>query len=123
VKKDHVFLEHILECIDRIEEYLAGIPEREFWSNTQVQDAVVRRLEVIGEAAKKISEPTRKKYPAIPWSKMAGMRDILIHEYFGVDYTIVWNTCKKSIPELKGQLKEVLKDLQAVKKKWCSEKN
>jgi len=72
---------------------------------------VVRRLEVIGEAANKISESTRKKYPVIPWGKMTGMRNILIHEYFGVDYVIVWNTCKKSIPELKGQFQEVLKDI------------
>lgn len=110
MKTEFVFIHHITESIELIEEYLRDISEEKFKQCRQVQDAVVRRLEIIGEATKNISKATREKYSEIPWRKMAGIRDILIHEYFGVDYNIVWDTCKNSLPELKQKLLEILKE-------------
>lgn len=110
MKHDLLFIDHIIESIELIEEYLKDISEKEFWCLSQVQDAVIRRVEVIGEAVKNISNTTKRKYPGVPWKKIAGMRDVLIHDYFGIDYSIVWNTCKSSLPELKEQLLKVLKE-------------
>lgn len=80
MRDDFVYLKHIFESIQLIETYVANISEPKFNNNLQIQDAVIRRLEIIGEATKKIPNPFREKYPQVPWKKMAGMRDILIHE-------------------------------------------
>lgn len=109
MKEDMTFLKHILESINAIEKYMQGISKQDFKASPLTQDAVVRRIEVIGEASKNISSATRKNFPSVPWRQLAGMRDILIHQYFGVYYDIVWETCKKDLPQVKQQLEDILR--------------
>lgn len=103
-KEPILFIEHILESIAFIEQYTNDIDIKAFMAEQQKQDSVLRRLEIIGEAVKNLPDGFKKQYPDIPWKKIAGMRDILIHDYFGVDLMQVWNTVKKEIPKLKKQL-------------------
>lgn len=103
-----VFIEHILESILLIETYTAEISKEEFLKSRQIQDAVMRRLEIIGEATKNIPEDFRKEHPDIPWREIAGMRDILIHEYFGVDLELTWTTVKENLPNLKQKLSRII---------------
>ena len=111
-KRDvRVFLEDILESIEKIEEYTTDVNEEEFYENTFVQDAVIRRLEIIGEAVKNIPDDFRVKYPDIPWRQIAGMRDVLIHAYFGVNPRRVWKVIKEDIPELKLKILKILEDI------------
>ncbi len=108
MKDDSIFIEHILEAIDQIMDYTEGVNKEEFDTNRMRQDAVIRQIEIIGEAAKKISSITTQKFPEIPWKQMAGMRDKLIHNYFGVDIGTVWLTVKNDIPLLQQQLKNLI---------------
>ncbi|MFA4890144.1 MAG: DUF86 domain-containing protein [Candidatus Paceibacterota bacterium] len=112
-KKDpKIFLEHILESIREIEKNIHRMPEVKFSRSIAIQDAVVRRLEIIGEAVRNIPDAFRKNYPKIPWKKIAGLRDILIHEYFGVDMSLVWKIANKDIPKLKRQITSILKKIR-----------
>jgi len=111
-KRDElVFLEDILEAIEKIEQYTAGLNEEDFLQDTEKQDAVIRRIEIMCEAVKNISKSTREKYPAVPWREMAGMRDIVIHNYFGVSITLVWRVVTVDIPVLKPKIERVITDL------------
>ena len=110
-KRDEiVFLEDILECVDKIAEYTENVTEIEFDKNFEKQDAIIRRIEIIGEAVKNISLETREKYLQIPWREMAGMRDIVIHEYFGVSIGMVWRVATSDIQKLKPQIEKIIKE-------------
>lgn len=104
-----LYLQDIWECILAIEEYSQSLTENEFIRNHLIQDAIIRRFEIMGEATKNIDEKLRNEYPDIPWKKIAGMRDIFIHEYFGIQLKRVWNTIKEEIPVLKQKLALILK--------------
>jgi len=107
-RDDTVYLQHILDAIARIEEYLQDINEESFHRRYLVQDGVVRQLEVIGEAIKHLSGELRDEYAHVPWRDFAGMRDKLIHHYFGVDMGTVWLTTKQDIPFLKAEVMRIL---------------
>lgn len=99
-----LYLQDIWESILAIEEYTQDIAEDDFYSNRQLQDAIVRRLEIIGEAVKNVDDDFRDKYPHIPWKKIAGMRDVVAHEYFGVKLDRVWDVVREDLPRLKQQM-------------------
>jgi uncharacterized protein with HEPN domain len=107
-KNPEIFLEHIKDSILLIEEYAKGVSQRMFIKDRSLQDAVIRRLEIIGEAVKNLPLSFRSKYPEIPWKQMAGMRDILIHEYFDVDLVLAWRVVKHELPAIKKRLIELL---------------
>jgi len=98
----------MLDAINLIESYLQNKDYKDFKNNRMLQDAVIREIEIIGEAAKNVSADFRKKYPDIPWRSIAGMRDKLIHGYFGVDLGAVWDTAIKDLPRLKRMLMSIL---------------
>ena len=108
-----VYVDDILECLERIEEYVEGWDVDDFEGNFQLQDSVIRRLEIIGEAAKNMPEEIKQKHSKIPWKKIAGTRDVLIHAYFGIDLGMIWKVVKDDLPILK---KEILKLKTELKK-------
>lgn len=108
MKKDSsVFISHILESICAVENYIKDITEEKFSRSPQIQDAVIRRLEIIGEAAKNVPLSIRNKNSQIPWKKLAGMRDVLIHGYFGVNLEQVWDTAKNDLKKLKPEILKI----------------
>lgn len=107
-----LFLKHIIDSIQLIEEYTDKCTIDGFKKSTPLQDMVIRRLEIIGEAVKNIPEELKMRYPAIPWKQIAGMRDKLIHHYFGVDLTLTWNVKNNNLPELKKAAQSLLDSIR-----------
>lgn len=103
-----IFLEHILESIDKIESFSKNISKKELKENDLKQYAIIRAIEVIGEAVKNIPKSFRNKYPNVSWKDIVGTRDKVIHGYFNVDLDIVWEIIKDDIPILKKQIKNIL---------------
>lgn len=110
MKKDpKVYLEDIKDSITKIENYTKDTTEDVFFNDSRLQDSVVRRLEIIGEAVKNLPSEFKKKHPKVPWREIAGMRDVLIHEYSGVNLSRVWKVIEEDLPELKKRLAEIFK--------------
>jgi len=106
-----VYLRDILEAIGRIERYTEHMNFEDFSNNELIQDGVIRNLEIIGEAVKYLPDDIKKDYPEVEWRKIAGLRDILIHAYFGVDLEIIWDIVKNKVPELKEIVRKILSNL------------
>lgn len=105
--KDLPYLNHVLDAIKDMEESTDNISKDDFINGKDIRDANIRRLEIVGEAVKKISVEIKKKYPQVEWQKIAGLRDKIIHHYFGADLVIVWDIIKKDIPALKKQIEKI----------------
>lgn len=104
-RTDDLFIYDIIEACESICTYLDGVERERFDANRMIQDAVVRNIEIIGEAAKNISEDTRNKYPTVAWREIARMRDKIVHHYFRLNMDIVWQTATVDIPDLLEQLR------------------
>lgn len=107
-KNPLLYLNHILDCINKIQTYSAGIDKVEFLNKPIIQDAVIRNMEIIGEATKQLNQEFRSKHPKIEWKKIAGMRDKLIHDYIGVDIGSVWAVIEETLPEFREQVLEII---------------
>lgn len=112
-KKDlNTFLGHVAESAETIEQYTKGMNHEQFLKMPHMQDAIVRRLEIMGEAVKNLPRSFINNHPYIAWDKIAGLRDVLIHQYFGVDVDLVWKIAKKDVPKLKKEITELLERLE-----------
>ena len=110
MKKDtDVFLKHILDSIEYINEYTKGKSEQEFLDSVETQDAVMRRLSVIGEASKNIPTALREKHSGVDWKAIVGLKNVLVHEYFGIEQEVIWHIIKDDIPNLKSEILKMLK--------------
>jgi len=109
-RTDREFLSDIQEAIRRMREYTVGMTYQAFLEDTRTQDAVIRNLEIIGEATKNLSKDLRKRHPHVPWKGMAGVRDRLIHHYFGVNLDIVWQIVTDELPKVASQVESILQE-------------
>jgi uncharacterized protein with HEPN domain len=109
-----LYLKDISEAMEAIERFVEGIDFETFEDDDMRMSAVIQKFEIIGEASKSVPESIKQKYTSVPWNDMAGMRDRLIHFYFGIKYDLVWNTIKQDIPEVKPLIREILEDIECV---------
>jgi len=113
MKREYLdYIQDILDAITDIETFIEGMDFELFRQNKKTVNAVIRSLEIIGEAVKKIPDEIKMKDPNIPWKNIAGMRDKLIHEYFGVDQVIIWKAASEEIPALKPSIQELFNELK-----------
>ena len=111
INRDYnLYLEDMLTSMLRIEEYIGEMGFREFKMNYLIVDAIVRYFEIIGEAAKNVPEEVKKMYPEIPWKKMYGLRNLIAHEYFGIDYEMIWEISKKNLPQNSIDLRKIIEN-------------
>jgi uncharacterized protein with HEPN domain len=111
-----LYLDDILESIQKIESYISEIAEQEFTDDQEKQDAVIRRLEIIGEAVKKIPDDVKNQYPIVPWRQIAGLRDVVIHEYFGVSPALIYKTATSDLVKLKQTNQQMIEDISSKKR-------
>ena len=109
MKDDRLYLIHIGECIERIVSYVQGIDKEGFIASSLVQDAVIRNLQILAESSQRLSEKLKESQPDIDWYKIAGFRNVLVHDYLGVDIQRVWNIIENEIPALKESIRNMLK--------------
>lgn len=112
MRDESVYLKHIRDAIARVESYTAK-GRKAFFGDTLVQDAVIRNLEVIGEAVRHLPADFRHRHPEVPWRSITALRNVLIHEYFGVDLEIVWNVVRRRLPTLKRHVQAILRRRKA----------
>jgi uncharacterized protein with HEPN domain len=110
-RDSRVYLEDVLDAAAKIRSYVAGLGFASFQADGRTVDAVVRNLEIIGEAIKQLPEELRAIHPEVEWKKVAGLRDILIHHYFGIDVEIIWDVVQHKLPDLEAKVSQVLKRL------------
>lgn len=110
-KEPIIFIKHIIENISDIENFSKNLSKENFLNNKEKQNAIIRSLEVIGEAAKNIPLEIKTKYPNIPWKEMSGTRDKISHHYFGVDIELIWKIVKENLPNLKIKMIKIKNNL------------
>jgi uncharacterized protein with HEPN domain len=107
MKDDKFYLIHIIECIERIESYTGRMDKDLFMASTLEQDAVIRNLQIMAESTRRLSDEAKEEHPEIDWYKIAGFRNILVHDYLGVDMETVWNILRNEIPVLKKTIQKM----------------
>jgi uncharacterized protein with HEPN domain len=109
---DAVFLRHILDPVEKVSRYLVDVDEETFLGDTLIQDGVIRQIQIMGEAVRRVSPSLRNRYPSVPWHNIARMRSKLVHDYFGVDLLIIYDTAINDLPPLRTHVQAVLQDLE-----------
>ena len=112
MKGDQLYLKHILDAIDKVGTYIA-VGHEVFIASSHWQDAVIRQLEIIGEATKRLSKQFCSRHSDVPWRRIAGLRDVLIHDYMGVDINAVWEITQKNLPPLRLRVESILRELES----------
>jgi len=110
VKDDKLFLIHISESIARIEQYLPSRQD-EFMDSSLIQDAVIRNLQVMAESTQRLSDSLKEQHPQVPWRKIAGFRNVLVHDYLGIDLDRIWEIVHKDLPQLKASVEKILNQI------------